>query len=125
MTTRQQKKTNDQKSTKKRNTPVQRISKGGKDLGEMVLNTGHRAADAGRETAHELARAGKNLGIGIERTGHDIKETGQRSKDKISETLGKGIEKAGHAVEVAGYDIEEELSKMEKKVDHRRDRKTA
>jgi hypothetical protein len=125
MTSRKQKKAKTQKGAKSRRPLVRAVSKRGKDLGEVVLTAGHRAADASRETAHEVARAGKNFGLEIEQTGHDLQEVGVRQGHKISETLGKGIVKAGHVVETLGYDVEEELNKMEKKVDHKRDKKTA
>ena len=125
MTSRKQKKEKTQKSAKPRRTLVRSISKSGKDLGEMVLTAGHQAADAGRETAHEVARAGKNMGLDIEKAGHDLEEDGRRTGGKVTETLGKGITRAGHAVEVAGYKVEEELNDMEKRVDHRRDKKKA
>jgi len=125
MTSRKQKKAKTQKSAKPRRPLVRAISKTGKDLGEVILTAGHRAADASRESAHEVARAGKNLGLEIERTGHDLQDVGVRQGHKMSETLGKGITKAGHVVETLGYNVEEELNKMEKKVDHRRDKKKA
>ena len=116
---------NIKKTERPRRPLVRAIAKRGKDLGETVLTVGHRAADEGRETAHEAARAGKNFGLEIERTGHDLEEVGVRSGHILSEKLGKGIKTAGHVVETVGYNFEEELNEREKKVDHKRDKKKA